>query len=74
MNRPKRDERGIETRFGGVDDDGEPLPGNQPTFYLHAKTGIYELKRFVGAGDDAAQTAEMAVIDNLIRSANSKST
>jgi len=71
MNRPRKDNRGIETRFGGFDDDGEMLPGDHPSFYLHTKVGMYELVRITGALDDSIRPIdEMAEIDALIRAGN----
>ncbi len=72
MNRPKRDDRGIETRFGGFNDSGNPLPPNHATFYLHTKSGMFELVQITGSFDGPPTADEISEIDRLIRSANSQ--
>lgn len=70
MNRPRKDNRGIETRFGGFDDDGEMLPDDRPSFYLHTKVGMFELVQITGEDDNKAAFDEIQAVDALIRAGN----
>ena len=70
MNRPSNDDRGIEARFGGFDDDGRKLPADHATFYLHTKSGMFELLQITGSFDGPPTAEEVAEIDRLIRAGN----
>jgi len=70
MKRPQKDDRGIEARYGGLDDDGKKLPADHATFYLHTKSGMFELVQITGSFDGPPTADEISEIDRLIRAAN----